>query len=82
MPDPTEQTRRMLIEGGQPLRDLAVNAALERPTWDTEALKRDFKVLSFAAPFVVVQRLSDGVMGTLEFTHNPRTYFNWEADDA
>lgn len=48
-------------------------------TWDTTQLQRDFDVLGFAAPFVVVTRKSDGQKGTLEFTHNPRTYFNFVA---
>ncbi|MBA2312746.1 MAG: hypothetical protein H0V97_08105 [Actinobacteria bacterium] len=45
--------------------------------WDTEALQRDFDVVGFQAPFVVVLRRSDGVRGSLEFTHNPRVYFGW-----
>jgi len=39
--------------------------------WDTNALRQDFDVLGFAAPFVVVRRKSDGVRGSLEFQHNP-----------
>lgn len=49
-------------------------------TWDTEALKRDFEVIGFQAPYVVVKRRSDGVKGSLEFTHSPRVYFNWMED--
>jgi hypothetical protein len=48
------------------------------PFWDTEALTRDFEVIGFAAPFVVVKRRSDGVRGSLEFTHRPRVYFGWK----
>jgi hypothetical protein len=47
------------------------------PFWDTEALTREFEVIGFASPFVVVRRKSDGVKGSLEFTHRPRVYFNW-----
>jgi hypothetical protein len=47
--------------------------------WNTEELQRDFTVQGFLAPFVVVVRKSDGVKGTLEFTHNPRVYFNFQA---
>jgi hypothetical protein len=32
------------------------------------------------APLVVVERKSDGQVGSLEFTHMPRLYFNWIAD--
>lgn len=48
--------------------------------WDTKQLQEDFEVLGFAAPFVVVKRRKDGVVGTLEFTHNPRTYFGFQPD--
>jgi hypothetical protein len=47
-------------------------------TWDTEEFERDFRVLSFAAPFVVVERRSDGQLGSLEFTHYPRIYFGFQ----
>ena len=43
-------------------------------TWDTTQLQQDFKVIGFSAPFVVVERRSDGAKGTLTFTHSPRVY--------
>jgi hypothetical protein len=49
-------------------------------TWDTTALQRDFEVIGFAAPYVVVRRKSDGVTGSLQFTHSPRVYFDWVED--
>lgn len=49
--------------------------------WTTEELKRDFEVLAFSAPFVLVRRRSDGATGSLEFTHRPRLYFNWTPDE-
>lgn len=54
---------------------------ITEPTWDTSELQRDFEVLGFAAPLVVVRRRSDGVRGTLEFKHNPRVYFGWQAEE-
>jgi hypothetical protein len=51
---------------------------MERQTWDTAELQRDFTVVGFAAPYVVVVRKSDNVKGVLEFTHSPRVYFNFE----
>jgi len=45
--------------------------------WDTAALQRDFEVIGFLAPFVVVRRKADGKMGTLQFTHMPRWYFDF-----
>ena len=35
----------------------------------------------FLAPFIVVTRKSDGVKGSMEFTHSPRMYFNFVADN-
>ena len=52
----------------------------EKETWNTEELQRDFEVLGFSAPYVVVKRLSDGTKGSLEFTHSPRVYSNWIPD--
>tara|TARA_R100000808_G_C2153561_1_gene163872 strand:- start:5078 stop:5296 length:219 start_codon:yes stop_codon:yes gene_type:complete len=46
--------------------------------WDTKELQEDFEVRQFAAPFVVVKRKSDGVIGSLEFQHQPRLYFDFE----
>lgn len=45
--------------------------------WDTSQLAQDFEVLGFMAPYVVVQRKSDGRKGSLEFQHHPRLYFNF-----
>lgn len=72
--DYTEPVRRAMVANGQPAADLAETTG---PTWDTQELQRDFEVLGFAAPFVVVRRRSDGAKGSLEFTHSPRVYFNW-----
>ncbi len=49
------------------------------PTWTTETLMREYEVLAFAAPFVVVRRKSDNKRGTVEFRHWPRTYFAWKS---
>jgi hypothetical protein len=74
--DETENLRRAMLANNQPERDL--EAAELR--WDTEALRRDFTVHGFMAPFVIVTRKVDGVKGVLEFTHSPRFYFNFVAD--
>lgn len=52
----------------------------EGQTWTTEELTKDFEVLGFMAPYVVVRRRSDGKKGSLEFTHSPRVYFGWVED--
>ena len=76
MTDETESVRRAMLESGQPHRDLA--EAKER--WDTQELGRDFIVHGFLAPFIVVTRKSDGMKGSMEFTHSPRFYFNFQPD--
>lgn len=48
--------------------------------WDTGDLRRDFEVLNFAAPLVVVRRRSDRKLGSLCFQHSPRYYFGWKED--
>jgi hypothetical protein len=76
MTDETENLRRHMIESGQPHRDL--EKAERRYT--TTQLAEEFEVLGFLAPFVVVRRKSDGVKGSMEFTHSPRFYFNFKED--
>jgi len=49
-----------------------------KKTWTTDELLKDFTVHSFLAPFVIVTRKSDGKKGTLEFTHSPRVYSNFQ----
>jgi|TARA_R110000824_G_scaffold10483_1_gene46229 hypothetical protein len=39
-----------------------------------------YKFKGFGAPIVSVQRKSDGVNGSLEFTHRPRFYFDFIAN--
>jgi len=46
--------------------------------WDTGQMTEEFKVETFMAPYVIVRRRSDGVKGTLKFTHRPRFYFQWQ----
>lgn len=48
--------------------------------WDTGQMTKDFDVLGFGAPFVVVQRKSDGQKGSLMFQHNPRFYFSFREE--
>jgi hypothetical protein len=65
-----------MIANGEPQRDL--EKAPQR--WTTNQLQNEFEVIGFLAPFVVVRRKSDGVKGSMEFTHNPRFYFNFQED--
>ena len=77
MQDDTESIRRTMIATKAPAADLA---ATTEKTWDTDALRVEFEVLGFMAPFVVVRRRSDGAKGSMEFTHLPRVYFNFVED--
>ena len=77
--DPASQARRDMIESGQPAAGLAADSGRR---WTTGEMTREFEVIGFAAPFVVVRRRSDGQVGTLEFTHSPRTYFGFVPDDG
>tara|TARA_R110002020_G_scaffold87507_1_gene215685 strand:- start:180 stop:344 length:165 start_codon:yes stop_codon:yes gene_type:complete len=48
-----------------------------KETWTTEELQRDFEVKGFGGGIVVVRRKSDGSLGSLDFNHMPREYFNF-----
>jgi hypothetical protein len=48
--------------------------------WDTAELAEEFQVTGFMAPYVVVTRKLDSKIGSLEFQHSPRYYFNWKED--
>ena len=49
----------------------------EGQVWNAEEMERDFQVLSYLAPYVTVFRRSDGVVGSLEFIHEPRVYWDF-----
>jgi hypothetical protein len=68
-----------MIGAGVPQSDLDSETG---QTWTTAELTRDFEVIGFAAPFVVVVRKADDVRGSLEFTHSPRVYFGFTPDGA
>ena len=77
--DPTEQMRRERI--GEINREPNTREEVEAlygQVWNTDELQRDFDVTGFAAPLVVVRRKSDNQLGSLEFRHSPRFYFNFQ----
>jgi hypothetical protein len=77
--DPTENIRRERV--AEINADPGSREALEAKygqVWDTTQLQRDFEVLGFLAPLVVVLRKSDFKKGSLEFQHSPRLYFNFK----
>jgi hypothetical protein len=79
MNDETETFRRLQL--AQINANPGSREALEAEhgqVWDTQELARDFTVLGFMAPYVVVQRNVDGRKGSLLFQHNPRLYFSFQ----
>lgn len=78
MTDDTEATRRAMLPTMP--AELAARVAAGEQVWTPQQLSQDFTVTGFAAPLVVVTRKADGVVGTLMFTHQPRFYFGWQAD--
>jgi hypothetical protein len=82
MSDPTEAIRRERLTeiNAEPGSRQALEAEYGQ-VWDTRELARDFVVIGFMAPLVVVRRKADGAKGSLEFQHQPRFYFNFQADE-
>ena len=81
MQDKTESIRRQQV--AEINSDPNGREALEAKhgqLWDTSELQRDFDVLGFMPPYVVVARKSDDQKGSLMFTHSPRFYFGFKAD--
>ena len=77
--DPTEQTRREQV--AEINANPGSREALEEQhgqVWSTEEMRAEFAALGFLAPFIMVQRNSDGKKGTLEFQHSPRFYYGWQ----
>ena len=52
------------------------------PGLTTAEMQALYSVSSFAWGICLVTRKSDGQKGTLDFTHNPRVYFGFVANDG
>lgn len=84
MTDPTESTRRRMaakINQDPFTREHLEDVFGSDNVFDTEQLREHFDVQGFAAPFCIVQRKSDGVIGTLTFQHDPRLYWDFQEDE-
>ena len=83
MNDPTEAARRAEVQeiNSNP-KERGQLEAKHGQVWDTDELRRDFEVQGFAAPYVVVERKHDHVVGSLRFQHHPRFYFSFEPAPA
>lgn len=77
MPESAESERSRMILAAE-LNEAGVPESYDGPVWDTDQMTQEFIVHGFAAPFIVVTRKSDGVKGTLTFTHRPRWYFDFQ----
>ena len=81
MNDPTENIR--LQEVAEINASPGSREALEAEhgqVWNTDEMREDFDALGFMAPYIVVSRKSDGVKGSLQFQHEPRLYYSFQAD--
>ncbi len=81
MHDQTEAIRR--VEISQLNAHPGSREALEAKhgeVWDTQELQQDFAVKGFMAPYIVVERRCDHVVGSLRFQHDHRLYFNFMED--
>ncbi len=78
MMDETAEVRKGLVQeiNGDPQSRTALEG-VHGQVWDTAELARDFDVMGFAAPLVVVVRKADAVTGSLFFQHAPRFYFTF-----
>ena len=74
------QRARMIELNQIPADGRGAAEALYGEVWNPEDLRRDYEVLAFQAPWVVVKRRADGVVGSLEFQHAPRYYFGFRED--
>ncbi len=83
MYDSTEEIRRQRLAeiNAEPGSRETLEAQYGQ-VWNTDELRRDFEVLGFMAPLVVVRRRSDGAKGSLEFQHQPRLYFSFQPHEA
>jgi hypothetical protein len=72
--------RSRLVEINLARADRVTLEARHGQVWSAKELTREFEPLEFSAPYVVVRRRSDGTLGSLEFQHEPRFYFNFKAD--
>jgi len=80
--DETEPFRRARVAqlAAQQTDNRAELEARYGQLWNTEQLTAEFTVTGFMAPYVIVRRKSDNAVGSLEFQHDPRYYFNWQED--
>jgi len=82
MPDDTEAFRRARVSelAAQQTDNRAELEARHGQVWSTAELTEEFTVTGYMAPYVIVRRRKDDALGSLEFQHSPRYYFNFQED--
>lgn len=82
MTDETESFRRARVSelAAQQTDNRAELEARYGRVWNTEELRQEWEVQGFMAPYVIVKSKASGAIGSLEFQHSPRYYFNWQED--
>jgi len=83
MTDATEPIRRFMV--AEINSNATERAALEErhgTVYDSDEIREQFEVTSFAAPFMLVRRKSDGARGSLMFQHSPRFYWGFEPHES
>jgi len=79
--DTTENIRREMVKELNAAPKGRAELELKHgQVWNTQELGRDYEVIGFLAPFVMVRRRSDGIVGSLMFQHAPRFYFHFLTD--
>ena len=81
--DATKNIRRLINAFAAEQTPEQLRASLENVygadnVFDTQQLDENFNVVDFAAPYVIVRRLSDNKKGSLTFAHSPRFYFDFQ----
>jgi len=49
----------------------------KKTEWNTQELQEDFEVVGFAMGLCAVRRKSDGKLGSVQFDHAPRRYYDF-----
>lgn len=79
--DPTEDIRRKEIkEINSSPKNREELELLHGKVLSTQELAEEFEVLGFLAPYAVVKRKKDDVVGSFKFQHSPRYYFEFMPD--
>jgi hypothetical protein len=81
--DETEPYRRARVSelAAQQTDNRTELEARHGQVWSTAQLREQFEVTGYMAPYVIVRRKADDAIGSLEFQHDPRYYFNFQEDE-